>query len=453
MKLNIRSKLMGGFGVGLLIMLIIGVVTYVSTVSLVNNSASVDHTHEVLEALDQIMSSLKDSETGQRGFLITAEDRYLEPYNASLSEIPCHIAHVADLTSDNPDQQARIRALEPLVAAKLAELKETIDLRRNEGFDAAQAVVLTDAGKQVMDDLRGVITAMADEELALLDVRAALTASTATTVKTSIIVGTTIAFVLLGGIAFYLSRSISNGVNSVGQALQRIAQGDVTAEVDTSSSDEIGDMARSYMDMRGYIQEVSANVGLIGDGDLTIKVEPRFENDVLGQAMVRMLASMTTLIGQVGNTANSLAVASNELSTAADQAGGATSGIASSSQQMASGAEEQSKGVDQTNSVMAQLTTAIDQIADSSQEQASGVDEAATIVNQVSTAIDEVAKTAQEAAEGSRTAGEAARSGADLVNQTVEGMGKISVAVDAAATQIAELGTQSEEIGKDCCSH
>jgi methyl-accepting chemotaxis protein len=66
----------------------------------------------------------------------------------------------------------------------------------------------------------------------------------------------------------------------------------------------------------------------------------------------------------------------------------------------------------------------------------------------VSTAIDEVARTAQGAAEGSRAAGEAATSGAELVNQTVAGMGKTSIAVDAAASQIAELGTQSEEIGK-----
>ncbi len=282
MKLNIRSKLMGGFGVGLVIMLIVGVVTYVSTVSLVNNSDMVAHTHEVLKGLDSIVSYLKDSETGQRGYLITGENRYLEPYNASLSEIPREIANVRDLTSDNPVQQARIRELEPLVAAKLAELKETIELRRDVGFDAALEVVLTDAGKQVMDDLRGVITAMADEELQLLDVRAGATASTANTVKMSILVGTATAFVLLGGIAFYLSRSISNGVTTVGQALSRIAQGDVTAEVDNDSSDEIGDMARSYREMRGYIQDVSNNVELIGDGDLTIQIEPKSENDVLG---------------------------------------------------------------------------------------------------------------------------------------------------------------------------
>ncbi|MDP6513725.1 MAG: CHASE3 domain-containing protein, partial [SAR202 cluster bacterium] len=104
MKLNIRSKLLGGFGVGLVIMLIVGVVTYISTVSLVNNSNMVDHTHEVLKGLDSIVSYLKDSETGQRGYLITGENRYLEPYNASLSEIPLAIANVRDLTSDNSVQ-------------------------------------------------------------------------------------------------------------------------------------------------------------------------------------------------------------------------------------------------------------------------------------------------------------------------------------------------------------
>ena len=62
MKLKIATKLYLGFGAALMIMLIIGVVTYISTVNLVNNSAMVDHTHEVLNGLDSIVSFLKDSE-------------------------------------------------------------------------------------------------------------------------------------------------------------------------------------------------------------------------------------------------------------------------------------------------------------------------------------------------------------------------------------------------------
>ena len=147
MKLNVSWKLYAGFGVALLILGIISLVAFRGTQSLVSNQDDVSHTHEVLGGLELIVGSLKDAETGQRGFLITGEERYLEPYDNGIAVIDEHIATVQSLTSDNPAQQARIEELKPFVAEKLAELEDTITLRRDTGFEAAREVVLTDAGK------------------------------------------------------------------------------------------------------------------------------------------------------------------------------------------------------------------------------------------------------------------------------------------------------------------
>ena len=171
-------------------------------------------------------------------------------------------------------------------------------------------------------------------------------------------------------IGIYLSLSISKGVTAVGGALQRIAVGDVTAEVNIKSQDEIGDMARSYGEMRDYLVEASEVAARIGNGDLTVEVKPRSTADALGNAFYQMVGSLRTLIGQVSTTVVSLGGASDQLASAAQQAGQATQGISATSQQMASGAQQQTENVDSTTTAMGQLSSAIDQIAKGSQEQA-----------------------------------------------------------------------------------
>src|ERR1035441_5134192 len=154
MKWKIGTKIGGGFALALAALLIIGVVSYRSTTALIENSAWVDHTYLVLDNLEQLLSTMKDAETGQRGFVITGEERYLEPYNSALGQSDQILKAIRELTKDNPNQQARLDALDLLIAAKFTELKTIIDLRRDpiKGFETARQEVLTDKGKGLMDE-------------------------------------------------------------------------------------------------------------------------------------------------------------------------------------------------------------------------------------------------------------------------------------------------------------
>ena len=128
----------------------------------------VAHTHQVRTELADLLSELKDAETGQRGYLITGDDSYLAPYQSALGAIKATLDDVRKLTSDNPDQQRRLAAISPVIDAKLAELKQTIDLRRTEGLDAAAKVVVTNAGKTDMDQIRALVAEADQEEKDLL---------------------------------------------------------------------------------------------------------------------------------------------------------------------------------------------------------------------------------------------------------------------------------------------
>ena len=121
-------------------------------------------THDVLLTLEQALSSAKDAETGQRGYLLTQKESYLEPYQRGLEVTAERLKQLKDMKARDAPQMARLAAADLLWAAKTAELQSTIEMARSQSFDAARAVVATDRGKNSMDSLRGIFSAIADSE-------------------------------------------------------------------------------------------------------------------------------------------------------------------------------------------------------------------------------------------------------------------------------------------------
>ncbi|WP_366519338.1 response regulator [uncultured Caulobacter sp.] len=148
-----------------------GLVAYRNVEMLRSNSQKIWHSHDVLMAIDDLLSTVQDTETGQRGYLLTGNDRYLEPYQAAVSAVASRTEAVENLTRDNPTQQANLKVLKRQIAAKLEELDETITLRRTIGAQAALAVVNTDRGKAEMDAIRRQIGVMRQEESRLRALR------------------------------------------------------------------------------------------------------------------------------------------------------------------------------------------------------------------------------------------------------------------------------------------
>ncbi len=108
------------------------------------------HTHEVINKSEKFLSSMTDTETGQRGFLLTGNATYLQPYHSGLLAVDQSLAELIVLTSDNPQQQERLTRIKSLKQAKLVELHETITIRQraqNNSFVKVLAVVKQDKGK------------------------------------------------------------------------------------------------------------------------------------------------------------------------------------------------------------------------------------------------------------------------------------------------------------------
>jgi PAS domain S-box-containing protein len=126
------------------------------------------HSYQVQGNLDVLISDLENMETGERGYVITGQEAFLQPYTAALPDVATRLLTLRTLTADNATQQKNLTAITPLIAAKLADLQNLISLRTGKGFSAAQAEILTDKGKQSMDAIRGVVADMQTEEAGLL---------------------------------------------------------------------------------------------------------------------------------------------------------------------------------------------------------------------------------------------------------------------------------------------
>lgn len=211
-------KIAVGFIISAIVLVVIGVTGYRNAQAVTEGNRSVVHTQSVRRAIADLMLELVNAETGQRGFVITGKDVFLEPYNAAVGATQRAYTTLREITSDNPNQQRRLDELKPAMDAKLAELKMVIDQRRG-NFEAAAATINAGTGREAMDTVRRLVKDMDDEEARLLDVRQRDAESATSTTMAVILwgsVGGLIVTILIGWfIATTLSKQVTRSVRDI----------------------------------------------------------------------------------------------------------------------------------------------------------------------------------------------------------------------------------------------
>jgi PAS domain S-box-containing protein len=170
MQRSIDRSVFVGCGLVVALLILTALLTYRNTQRLNEDAAWVARTHEVLDLTAEVLLALVDAETGQRGFLFTGQEDFLQPYHATLARLDERLAVLRCKTEDNPRQQDRLARLGPMIAAELALLRQGIDLRRQQA-DQAQLLLAAARGKAQMDAIRVLVAEMEQEEHDLLTVR------------------------------------------------------------------------------------------------------------------------------------------------------------------------------------------------------------------------------------------------------------------------------------------
>jgi PAS domain S-box-containing protein len=208
MERTFDRALLAGIGVIVGLLILNALLAYRNTRQLDEDAASVVHTHQVIDSIGKILLDLVDAETGQRGYLLTGREEFLEPYQAALGSLERDLSTLRDLTKDNASQQARLATLERSTANCQATLKRGIDLRRANGV-TAQVLTLATAQKQQMDALRDLVSRMERDEQQLLAAREQQAHRAYGVAVTTGALAAALAIAVVGLFVWFLQRSLA----------------------------------------------------------------------------------------------------------------------------------------------------------------------------------------------------------------------------------------------------
>ena len=204
------AKVASGFVLASAILAVVGVVSYQSHSQVLQGNVLEAQSQQILLDLTEVLSLLTDAETGQRGYLITGKEQYLNSYYAGVQQISQELKELRSQTFANSQQQRPLDALDVLIKSRLGELNRTLEVRRVQGFDAAAQMVDTDDGNEVMVKIRAVIGEMQTQEKAALKERSTTLIMSAHRATLTSFLGISLDFVILTWVYAAIHREILN---------------------------------------------------------------------------------------------------------------------------------------------------------------------------------------------------------------------------------------------------
>jgi signal transduction histidine kinase/CHASE3 domain sensor protein len=219
MRTVVRASARGGFALALAILLLIGVLSYLSNRSLVENQDAVFRGQEVENGLDDLLVEVLEAESAARGFVIAGEKYFLDPYYVT-TQVDATFARLRTLLSDDPNQRQQLQSLNRLVAEKLAFHRRMIELRRNGGEQAGLQFFLTGKGYALGNEVRDRVHALKDEQDRLLRDRTAAARRLSDWSILTLMVGAVLSFGILLFVYLNLDREIARRRQSERKVLQ-----------------------------------------------------------------------------------------------------------------------------------------------------------------------------------------------------------------------------------------
>jgi PAS domain S-box-containing protein len=208
MQLTLEHKVTLGFLAALGLLLFSGSAAWFSASRTTERTAWVDQTHRVLYQLEAVLTDLLNMQTSVRGFLLTGEERFLEPYQAGRTRIQESLPRLSALTADNPMQRDQMRDLIEATGRLMELMHERIEDRRHAGFEAATETAALHEGKAAMDRIRHLVAAMQTHERKRLAARSEDARLEARRTFWTTAVGGTVAVLVVGLAALWVRHDL-----------------------------------------------------------------------------------------------------------------------------------------------------------------------------------------------------------------------------------------------------
>jgi PAS domain S-box-containing protein len=209
MALSTERKIQGGFVFALVLLSVVGAMSYRSVGQLREDAAWVDHTHRVIASLELLLSTITDLETAEGGYIMTGEDSFLAPHSKAMRDLERELESLQRLTWEQALQRERWQDLLPLVVQRMALSRGIVEARRSQGFTAAQAAIATGKGKQIQERIRALVVEIEQTEKRLLREREVRAQENSALARTVIIGGSALAFALVAIALFIIGRDFA----------------------------------------------------------------------------------------------------------------------------------------------------------------------------------------------------------------------------------------------------
>ena len=458
------QQLTMGYLLAALTLLGVALAGYRSTTALVANDTLVTRSQLIRRELLTLVSALKDTETGYRGYVITGDESYLAPYNNAGPVIGNTLGDLRRLDGDDPVLTHDVGAMVPLIHAKLALAARNIALRRSSGYEAAAKMIQSGEGKTLMDQIRAVAGA-ADAELARqIDGREAEARSSADFATTVILWGGVIGVLLVAAIGWYiitsLTRKIGDAValvQSSSAELQSAANQQASGSREQSSAmSEIATTIRELMATSRQIAENARSVaGIAADtdrgakqGDDTVEKANglitgiRRQVDIIVSHMLD-LGKKSQQIGSVLDIVSELAEQTNILAINAtiEAAGAGESG-----KRFTVVADEIRKLADRVASSAKEIRVLIDDMRTAANTTVMATESGSKAVDLGSQQFDEVASSFKNISGLVSTSTEAAREIELSTKQQTTAVEQVNVAISNVAQATKEAESSSKQV-------
>ena len=388
--MSIGKKIALGFGLSLLVLLTVAFVAFQGAQQIIQTLDGLLESRENAKAIREVRLLLVNAETGQRGFLLTGEQRYLEPYERAIRELDDSLRTLHEAVGNDSEQRARMARVEPLIRDKLAELSETIRARQQKGLEASLEIVRTDRGKQVMDQLRQEFREMLEVEdqrwVRFEDQARENSQRSILVLGAGTLLGVFI--VVLGSLA--ITRSITGPLDRLVAGAEQIGRGNFEHRIEVNNQDETGELARSFNSMAERRQKAEAMLARQSEErEHTLRTVAEFVNQLAGTT-AEILASTTEQVAgaqEQGSAVAETVSTVEELAQMSDEAAGRARAVSESARHSEEVGRSGQRAVGEAISAMATVREQVESIASrilALAEQAQAIGDIITTVNDIS---------------------------------------------------------------------
>jgi len=389
-NLAITHKLAAAFVSLILVMAGIGALNYQKLGFIEQSNGWTTHTSKVLEAMQTVMASMVDQETGLRGFLVANDPKFLEPYSSGHDAYERAFAEVKQLTADNAAQQARLDELSRFAQSwrkDVADHEITL-MGKPETQAVARIMEASGSGRQSMDRIRAKVAEIDRVERDLLAARLEAETEAFATSRVVALIGGGLILALAVVLNWLLSRSIAKPIARMTSVMSRLAAGDTAVTVpEIGRGDEVGAMAgavevfkaNAIERQRLEAEQLASGARMEADRRASMQaVAGRFETEVQGvvQAVstgaTQVEAAARSVAGSVeetGQQASAVAAASEQatanvqtVASAAEELAASISEVARQVTRSAAVARKASDAVGRTDSTVQVLTNSAERI-------------------------------------------------------------------------------------------